>query len=211
MQSSNLLWRLQHGELPPKLKSKVWWIVVGSEDLARGGCSEEATELGILRTAEEVHWYRPNDVVVIQAMLPRSNFADGRLADATSKRSSVVLPSFLRRNSKGGSDLSGAALWPSMERINQQLAKFCEQHEKMIYFDASNLFLGTMGNEYYKSQSQEILKELMPDFVHPSVQGMQVLAKRMEKELLRIIYQADEGNDVEPKEDDKGPHHHQVV
>jgi lysophospholipase L1-like esterase len=188
----------------PKLKSKVWWISVGGEDLARGGCSEEATELGILRVAEEVQWHRPNDAVVIQGMLPRSSYADGRLFD-TAARTSSVLPSFLRRNSKGGGGDSGddrASLWPSMIRINDQLAKFCEGHPRMVYFDASNLFLGTVGNEYYKSQRQEIVKELMPDHVHPSVQGMQVLAQRMEKELMRIINQEDEANDIEQKEEE---------
>ena len=174
--------------------------------MARGGCSEEATELGILRVAEEVQWHRPNDAIVIQGMLPRSSYADGRLFD-TAARTSSVLPSFLRRNSKGGGGDSGddrASLWPSMIRINDQLAKFCEGHPRMVYFDASNLFLGTVGNEYYKSQRQEIVKELMPDHVHPSVQGMQVLAQRMEKELKRIINQEDEANDIEQKEEEEG-------
>jgi lysophospholipase L1-like esterase len=187
----------------PKLKSKVWWIAVGGEDMARGGCSEEATELGILRVAEEVQWHRPNDVVVIQGMLPRSSYADGRLVD-TPTRTSSVLPSFLRRNSKGGDSVNDdrASLWPSMVRINDQLAKFCEVHPRMVYFDASNLFLGTVGNQYYKSKTQQIVKELMPDHVHPSVQGMQVLAHRIEKELVRIIYQEDEANDIEQKEEE---------
>jgi hypothetical protein len=192
--------------MPPTLKAKVWWIAVGSEDLARGGCSEEAAELGILRVAEEVHWYHPNDVVVIQGMLPRSNLPGGQLSDAAlrSHASSSVLPSFLRRNSKsGGSNedaVRGVALWPSIERINGQLAQFCEQHTKMIYFDASDLFLGTTGNQYYRSHGQEIVKDLMPDFVHPSAEGMQILAQRMEKELMRIINQGDEANDVEKKD-----------
>jgi hypothetical protein len=191
----------------------VWWISVGSEDLSRGGCSEEATELGILRVAEEIHWLRPDDAFVIQGILPRSNLPGGQLYD-TAKRAPAVLPSFLRRNSKstgGGSSPpdgnrgAGAALWPSMERINEQLAKFCELHPRMIYFDASDLFLGTAGNQYYRSTGREIVKELMPDFVHPSVDGMQILAKRMEKELKRIIYQQDEANDIE-KQDENSPH-----
>ena len=186
--SANLLWRIQHGEMTRSLKAKVWWILIGSEDLARGGCSEEATVLGVLRVAEEVHYFHPNDVVVVQGILPRSG-DDGLL-----QQKSSGLPSLFRRGSNMGN-----ALWPSIERVNQQLMMFCEKHSHMVYFDASKLFLGSIGNEYYKSKRVEIVKELMTDFVHPSVQGMQVLAQRMDNELNRIINQEDEVNDNEQR------------
>jgi hypothetical protein len=61
------------------LSTNVWWLLVGTNDLGRGGCSEEATVLGILRTAEELHYSHPDAVIVIQGILPRSNRPDGSL------------------------------------------------------------------------------------------------------------------------------------
>lgn len=44
------------------------------------------------------------------------------------------------------------------------------------------------------------MQELMPDYIHPSVKGYQLLANLMEKEVKRIMFDDDEDNDVEEKE-----------
>jgi hypothetical protein len=45
---------LQNGELRKDLDVKVFWILIGANDLARGHCSEEVVVLGILRVSEEI-------------------------------------------------------------------------------------------------------------------------------------------------------------
>ena len=67
-QSTNLLWRVRHGELPDKLQAKVFWILIGADDLALGMCSEDVVILGILRVAEEIAIKYPNAKVVIQGL-----------------------------------------------------------------------------------------------------------------------------------------------
>ena len=79
MQISNILWRIQHGEVPSELSPKVFWIQAGTNDLAKDMCSEEIVTLGIQRLAEELHHHYPDAVVVIQSILPRSNHQDGSL------------------------------------------------------------------------------------------------------------------------------------
>jgi lysophospholipase L1-like esterase len=186
---------MQHGEFPDSLTSKVWWILIGTNDLARGGCSEEATVLGILRVAEEIHFRRPGDVVVIQGILPRSNRPDGALIHRSSIHSL-----FERTHSREYAVKMAQKqfnLWPSIVNINAELESFCAKHEHMVFFDASNLFLGIPSNANYNGKQEEIIQELMGDYVHPTAKGMEVMGNAIAKELNRIINEGNEENDVE--------------
>ncbi|CAB9503693.1 Platelet-activating factor acetylhydrolase IB subunit beta [Seminavis robusta] len=87
--TTNLLWRLKHGEMPTNLKAKVWWLLIGANDLALAMCSEDVVTLGILRAAEEIAFQNPNAKIVIQGLLPRSNHKDGSLHMTDEKRGST--------------------------------------------------------------------------------------------------------------------------
>lgn len=170
---------------------KVWWLLIGANDLVRGQCSEEAVVVGILRLADEISMKRPGSIVVIQGLLPRSSFADGALSHTHTESKSLHYRPHRKEYFKTGH----YPLWPSIKVINAELERFCEKHEHMVYFDASRLFFGNLGNEYFQSSDSTLLKELyMSDFAHPSVQGYRILAKVMGKELNRIIYDNDEDN-----------------
>jgi hypothetical protein len=47
--SADVLWRLMHGELPDSFDPPIWWLVLGMEDVAKTGCSEEVTIMVNLR------------------------------------------------------------------------------------------------------------------------------------------------------------------
>jgi lysophospholipase L1-like esterase len=205
---SNLLWRIQNGEMPRNLNPKVWWLLIGANDLVRGECSEEAIILGILKLAEEIQTIRPESVVVIQGLLPRTFHPDGSLT-LNKKLSAQAEPDtrglrlignrtqpqkFNNPNKKQYYKRNQYPLWPSIQLINQELARFCENHEHIVYFDAASLFLGSLGNEHYQSAQKFILKDLMPDYAHLNALGYQVMAKEIAKELNRIIYENDETN-----------------
>ena len=163
--------------------------------MARGECSEDATVLGILRTAEEISYRHPGDIVVIQGILPRSSRPDGSLSTKSAVHSlfrRTHTEEYVRKVAR-----KEFLLWPSILRINKELALFCEKHEHMVYFDAAKLFLGSIGNEHYRQASQEIIPALMRDFVHPTEKGMEIMGDAIAKELNRIIYEEDEGNDIE--------------
>lgn len=77
--TTNLLYRLQKGgELPDQLQSKVYWLLIGTNDLSQN-CSEDIVILGILSIVQEIRLKKPDSIVVINGLLPRTDDADGRL------------------------------------------------------------------------------------------------------------------------------------
>jgi len=95
--TSNVLWRIMNDEMPYDFNPKVWWLVLGMNDLTRMQCSEEIVVLGILRVVEEIRLRKPDAKIVINSLLPMINYQDGDvepkmadvadfLADRASKR-----------------------------------------------------------------------------------------------------------------------------
>lgn len=82
VQAPNVLWRLLHGEMHKDLNPKVWWLVLGTNDLAVGQCSEEIVLLGVLRVIEEIVSKKPNAHIVVNSILPMTSNKDGWLAGA---------------------------------------------------------------------------------------------------------------------------------
>jgi len=197
--STNLLWRISHGEMPKQLYSKLFWISIGTNDLARGGCSEEATVLGILRVAEEVYYNNPGSDVVIQGILPRSSRSDGSLAPTPTASRIPLFGKKLSSKQQSEAARRNFQLWPSIKAINKELEDFCTNHGKIIYFDASALFLGSMSNSLYRSKSEQIMAELMPNYVNPSVNGHKILNKAIQQEYINIVLDEHEENDIEEK------------
>jgi hypothetical protein len=76
----NVLYRLMHGEMPDYLQPRVWWLVLGMNDVSRMQCSEEVAILGILRVVEEILERRPNARVVINSLLPMAYSRGGQNA-----------------------------------------------------------------------------------------------------------------------------------
>lgn len=79
---ANLLWRIQNGELA-NYDSKVFWVLIGTNDLGKG-CSENVILLGIIHVVEEIRKMKPDSIVVVNGILPRTNSPDGRLTGADS-------------------------------------------------------------------------------------------------------------------------------
>lgn len=191
--TSNLLWRIQNGEMPKTLNPKVWWLQIGTNDLAMTQCSEEVVILGILRIADEIKVQHPDSVVVVQSILPRSSSSDGHVRTITN--SSHATKTLFRHPTKVYVKTDEYPLWPSIELINSEVAKFCAKHEHLVFFDASDIFFGSLGNAYYVANEKVLIKELFRnDHTTPSVKGFEILAKVIGKEVVRIVYNHDESN-----------------
>jgi lysophospholipase L1-like esterase len=67
----NLLFRIQAGQYGQLLKPRVWWILIGSNDMAMGWCNEDAVLAGNIAVVEEIRATQPNAIVVINSILPR--------------------------------------------------------------------------------------------------------------------------------------------
>ena len=185
--------------MPEYLDANVFWLMLGTSDLARGGCSEEAVVLGILRVAEEIHGKFPQSIVVIQGILPRTSRTDGLLEPRSYHKKLIGK----HHTEKYYADMAQHAflLWPSIETINKQLENFCEGHDYFVYFDAAALFLED-ARDAKIGKTQKIITKLMPDYVHPSPAGWEHLGKAIHTEYNRIVLDEVEENDIETKDDD---------
>lgn len=180
--------------MPKSLQSKVYWLQSGINELIRGGCSEEATLLGILRVADEIYFSNPNSMIVIQGILPYSKSDDGSLqhehhghAMNSAQQKEFTVKGAAKYNS----------IWPSIQSINSELEKYCKLHDHLIYFDVSALFLGCMGNEYYKQKEKHIIVDLLYHGKTLTEDGYTVLGTAIRDKLSKIINKGDETNDIE--------------
>jgi hypothetical protein len=60
--------------MPYDFNPKVWWLILGMNDLTRMQCSEEIVVLGILRVVEEIMMRKPDDKIVINSLLPMIDY-----------------------------------------------------------------------------------------------------------------------------------------
>lgn len=109
--------------------STVWWLHIGANDLAVTECSEEAVIVGILRLADEIKVKHPKSVVVIEGILPRTTYADGHVKTI---RNATAPKTIFHHAQKEYVKEDEYPLWPSIQLINQEVAKFCAKHEHLV-------------------------------------------------------------------------------
>ena len=171
IKSTNLLWRMQNGELPSALNPSVFWILIGTNDMGVDWCSPEATLIGILRVVEELRAKKPGSTIVINGLLPRS--FDRKHGFVARKRTRGI-----------DSKPNPPALWHDILVINGQLREFSMQHEGVEYFDASNIFLI---DETLPVNKLQIDVNLMGDYLHPTAKGYQVWGEKIVDKLDQLI------------------------
>ena len=148
----DLLWRIKNGEMPLELNPKIWWILIGTNDIGRDrNCSEELTVQGILKIVQEIQNRKgSNATIVVNSILPRSTGSEKGL---------------LSRH------------WNMIQRMNIELYTIFNKIENIYFFNASNLFINISNDngKYF------IPKKLMPDFLHPSKEGYIVWSEEIVK------------------------------
>ena len=166
--TQNLLWRLQNGELPRNLKSKVLWVLIGTNDFLKEGlkqCSDEVVFMGIQRIVEELMLLRPSSTIVINGLLPRAICQDqGRLYQKENK-----------------------TVMDAINNVNQDIKEYCEQHENLEYFDPRHIFVGSdpeLGDGRF---SEYIPEKMMYDRLHPTALGYRKWGNRIVQELRTIL------------------------
>lgn len=166
----NLLWRLQNGEMPKKLKAKVFWLLIGTNDFLKEGldqCSEEVVLMGIQRIVEEMMTQKPYATIVVNGLLPRSDIgrgSDGRLYQK-----------------------EGKTVMDAIDAVNSDLKEYCDEHDNLEYFDASEIFISedpNLGNGKY---AKFIPKDRMKDSLHPTADAYGFYAKAITEKLKTIL------------------------
>jgi lysophospholipase L1-like esterase len=182
---ANLLWRIKNGELE-HVHSKVFWLLIGTNDLSLG-CSDKTVLLGILHVAQEIQKQKPESIVVVNGILPRTSDESGRLGrtingnpsdheqfsfnGTMTTQNSSINSGDMPLKSPSVINQQRISLWQSIQSINKSLAKFAEQHDRIEYFDASDIFIARMKTKVYQRDELFLLKELQHDFLHPTALG----------------------------------------
>jgi len=117
----NLIWRLRNGEMPSSLRSKVWWILIGTNDLSREQCTVD----DVIAIVEEVlmevlDHAQPSEKVIINGLLPR--FDDEELT-----------------------------FWDQIQDINKSIQKICDEKKEsglnVEYFEENYVFFKEVKDE----------------------------------------------------------------
>lgn len=110
--------------MPVSLKPKVWWVLIGTNDLYSGGCSVQAVLQGIIQIVMEIQRHDANAIVVVNSILPRAG--GGR---------------------RGGSKLA-SKLWQDIMWINKHMECYVQADPKLDFFNATDLFLMNNDTRY---------------------------------------------------------------
>lgn len=181
----NLLWRIQNGEigshntnnkplgggnsLDEKLSKHtpetaasadllVFWVLIGTNDLANTGCSAEMVLLGVVRIVEELRMRQPSALVVINGLLPRTSDHTGFLMQARGKT---------------------PVYWPVIQTINAELQRYAQERDQVEYFESQAFFQ----NATAPDSQLRIERERMNDFLHPSAEGYRLWGAEIVKKL----------------------------
>lgn len=69
----NLNWHLRNGILPERLKTKVIWILIGTNNFEQKCSTPANVASGVLEVVYQAHRLKPNAKIVVQGILPRAD------------------------------------------------------------------------------------------------------------------------------------------
>jgi lysophospholipase L1-like esterase len=167
--SPNLLWRLQNGELPDKLNPKIIWLLIGTNDFGNTWCSPELVLIGILRVVEELRLRKPEAIIVVNGLLPRSYHRKGYVMRG--------------RTSLFGRKPKLPSLWRDIVAVNDEIRQYSVLRDKVEYFETDLFFV----NKDVPREELRINSQLMPDRLHPSVEGYDLWGEQIVAALDKLI------------------------
>jgi lysophospholipase L1-like esterase len=178
-QTPNLLWRLENGELPPRLNPKVFVVLIGTNDLSRDYCSAENVIVGIIRNVEQLLRERPDATVVLHGLLPRTFNEEGYLNKASSDvgNGGGYLNNYFHSN-KIDEKTARPSLWQDIQVINEELQGYALFRDRVEYWETNVFFqtptATTTATTNSSPNSMRIDMDLMPDGLHPSAKGYEL-------------------------------------
>lgn len=165
-----VLYRLENGFLNNSfLQPKVWWILIGTNDLAFGDwCAVDAVVAGNIRIAQVILQARPHSTVVINSIFPLGN-------------------------SQGLRDWYGY-----YDQVNHRLECFAASTDRVEFFNGTSLFLNhetaTVANT---ATSPSVNESLLPDGGHPNGDASRIwgaaIIEKVKEVTGRAVYQKPSG------------------
>ena len=108
-----VLYRLKNGEMPTSLRPQVWWLLIGTNDLA-SGCTPESVLVGIINLVKQISIHNPETIVVVNSILPRPGDESGKLF---------------------------GNLWNDIVWINERMECYVQGVDRVEFYNATSLFL----------------------------------------------------------------------
>lgn len=143
---AQLLYRLQNGEMGngteiPALKPKVWWVLIGTNDLVTGdSCNADSVVAGNIRIVQEIRERRPEATVVIQSLLP--------VLDRGSQEKQL-----------------SPILWDLYSDINERLECFATSS---LPSNGGKVRFYNMTPIFFNEDQRTVNRSMLPDGIHPT-------------------------------------------
>lgn len=156
----NLLWHWENGISQAKLRPKIWFIMVGGNDLFAKKCTDRFVMANVLNVAKRIFEDQPEAKIVIHGITPRKDIPDSK---------SQAL----------------GHLWNRAQGINLQIRKFIKRHSSRIYY--MNVGQILMANGSLKGR-KSLDPNLIVDGINPTPKGMKKWGDLVLKKLTPILH-----------------------
>lgn len=155
----NLLWHWENGIQQAKLRPKLWFIMVGTNDLFVNKCTDRFVMANILNIAKRIFEDQPEAKIVIHGIIPRKDDPDLK------------------------SDALGH-LWNRAQGVNLQVRKWIKIHSSRIFF----MNVGQILMENGGMKGRKFLDpHLIGDNMNPTPEGMQKWGDLVVKKLIPTL------------------------
>jgi len=156
----NLLWHWENGVSQAKLHPKLWFIMVGGNDLFGKKCTDRFVMANVLNVAKRIFEDQPESKIVIHGITPRKDYLDSKSQEL------------------GHS-------WNHAQGVNLQIRKFIKTHSSRIYF--MNLGQVLMANRHLKGRTF-LDSNLIADGMNPTPKGMEKWGDLVKKKVSVILH-----------------------
>jgi len=154
---TNLLWHIKNG-LIDNLKPKIWFIMIGTNDLFTYRCSEDFVVASIMNVVKLVSEKSPESLFIIHGIMPRLD------------------------NPKAKTTFLGK-IWSRAQGVNGKLRKFCRKYHNFYYIQGGELMLVPSKI----TGRAQIDPKMIDDGVHPTLEGFEKWADFVVERLGKVL------------------------
>lgn len=140
------------------LKPKVWFIMVGGNDLFNSNCADRFVQANVLNVLKRLYEYQPDAQFIIHGIIPRKDNVDS---------SSTAL----------------GHLWDNAQGINLLLKKFAKKSSRVTFVNAGQKFTAGKGDKGRGSLDPSMVKKGNV----PTPKGMTVWGNYIENKILEVM------------------------
>lgn len=172
--SSNLFWRLIHGEMPVLSNthsSFIFWISIGTNDFGLSWCKPEIVLIGILNVLIYLKEHNPHATIVINSILPRTFNSEGLLLKGEFPRKG-------KKRRRGG-----PSLFREIEAVNSALKLFSESESNIVFVNSTSIFI----DHSTHGENLRLNMTLFDDHMMPNNNGMRIWAQQIKAILNNLL------------------------